>query len=104
VKSVSSWGTRARNYDVAKFREGVQLFVTASKEMNTSTTYQIDKIDFVRQVLSNQGEAVYKNMVSALEQKNVDAFAKTSALFLSLIKLQDSLLNCNAVFVVNAGK
>jgi alpha-N-acetylglucosaminidase len=98
VRSVSSWGTRARNYDVAKFQEGVKLFVAASKEMNSSATYQIDKIDFVRQVLSNQGEAVYKEMIAALEQKNIDAFSKKSALFLSLIKLQDSLLNCNEHF------
>jgi alpha-N-acetylglucosaminidase len=101
VKSVSSWGTRARNYDVAKFQEGVRLFVEASKEMGNSTTYQIDKIDFTRQVLSNQGEAVYKEMIAALEQKNIDVFAKKSAKFLSLIKLQDSLLSCNEHFQLN---
>ncbi|MDH7464202.1 alpha-N-acetylglucosaminidase [Chitinophagaceae bacterium 26-R-25] len=98
VTSVSSWGTRARNYDMARLQEGVNLFVAASKEMSNSATYQIDKIDFVRQVLSNQGEIVYRDMIAALEQKDIDAFSKKSALFLSMIKLQDSLLSCNEHF------
>ncbi|WP_279299294.1 alpha-N-acetylglucosaminidase [Paraflavisolibacter caeni] len=98
VTNVSSWGTRERNYDLARFKEGVKLFVAASKEMKSSVTYQIDKIDFVRQVLSNKGELVYKDMVTAYEQKNIQQFSKQSALFLSLIKLQDSLLNCNEHF------
>ena len=98
VKSVSSWGTRARNYDMARFQEGVNLFVAASQEMNNSATYQIDKIDFVRQVLSNHGEIVYHDMIAAFEQKDIHAFSKKSALFLSMIKLQDSLLNCNQHF------
>lgn len=65
VKSASSWGTRARNYDVEKFKKGVQLFVSASSEMKNSEVFQIDKIDFVRQVLANEGEKVYADMVAA---------------------------------------
>lgn len=98
VTSVSTWGTRERNYNMAKFKEGVKLFVAASDEMKNSAAYQVDKIDFVRQVLSNQGEEVYKDMVTAFEQKNIDLFTKQSTLFLSLIKLQDSLLSCNEQF------
>ncbi|AOW11179.1 alpha-N-acetylglucosaminidase [Flavobacterium gilvum] len=100
VASVSSWGTRERNYDVVKFKEGVKLFVDASDEMNNSATYQIDKIDFVRQVLANTGEKVYQDMVTAFEQKNINQFSKQSNLFLSMIKMQDSLLSCNEHFQV----
>lgn len=98
VGSVSSWGTRERNYDVAKFKEGVKLFVAASNEMKNSKTYRIDKIDLVRQVLANKGEDVYKDMVNAYEQKDSALFAKQSTLFLSLIELQDSLLSSNEHF------
>ncbi|HWJ26240.1 MAG TPA: alpha-N-acetylglucosaminidase C-terminal domain-containing protein, partial [Flavisolibacter sp.] len=98
VTSVSSWGTRARNYDTEKFKEAVRLFVSASKEMKNSITYQIDKIDFVRQVLSNEGESVYKEMVDAYNQKDISLFGKKSSLFLSLIQLQDSLLSCSEHF------
>ncbi|MBV4358203.1 alpha-N-acetylglucosaminidase [Pinibacter aurantiacus] len=98
VGSVSSWGTRKRNYDVARFQEGVNLFVAAAPEMNNSATYQNDKIDFARQVLSNQGETVYQDMIAAFEQKDIAAFSQKSALFLSMIKLQDSLLSCNEHF------
>lgn len=98
VGSVSSWGTRERNYDTEKFKEGVKLFIAASDEMNDSNTYQIDKVDFVRQVLSNMGENVYKDMITAFEQKNIEQFSKQSALFLSMIKMQDSLLSSNEHF------
>lgn len=98
IKSVSSWGTRDRNYDLEKFKEGVRLFVAASAEMKNSSTYQIDKIDFVRQVLANKGEEIYKNMVTAFEQKDIALFTTQSNLFLSMIEMQDSLLSGNGHF------
>ncbi len=98
VKSVSSWGTRARNYDVKEFKEGVKLFVSASSAMKNSKTYQIDKIDFVRQVLANEGEQAYKEMVAAFWKRDAELFQKKSASFLSLIRLQDSLLSTNKHF------
>lgn len=98
INSASSWGTRARNYDTQKFIEGVRLFITADAEMKHSETYQTDKIDLLRQVLSNQGEEVYRQMITAYEQKDIAAFSRLSTHFLSLIKLQDSLLACNPHF------
>jgi len=98
VTGASTWGTRARNYDVDKFKEAVKLFVSASAEMKNSTTFQIDKIDFVRQVLSNKGEYAYKDMIEAFEKKDLDQFTKTSSAFLSLIKMQDDLLSSNEHF------
>jgi len=98
ITSVSSWGTRARNYDEQKFKEAVQLFVSASNEMKNSPTYQTDKIDFVRQVLSNYSEGVYQKMINAYKQKDAGAFKEQSSLFLSLIEQQDSLLGCSEHF------
>jgi alpha-N-acetylglucosaminidase len=98
LKSVSTWGTRERNYDTQKFKEGVRLFVSASGEMKGSETYAIDKIDFVRQVLANEGEAVYQSMVEAFHRSDLAQFEKTSSLFLSLIRTQDSLLGGNGHF------
>jgi alpha-N-acetylglucosaminidase len=98
VTSVSSWGTRIRNYDTEKFKAAVKLFVSASKEMRGSNTYQIDMVDFVRQVLSNQGEVVYKEMVNAYAQQDISLFKERSSLFLSLIERQDSLLSCSEHF------
>jgi len=98
VNSVSSWGTRARNYNVEKFKQAVELFVSASPDMKNSATYQTDKIDLVRQVLSNKGESVYKTMVAAFEKKEMNLFMKESSEFLTLIKIQDSLLSSNGNF------
>ncbi|HJY11682.1 MAG TPA: alpha-N-acetylglucosaminidase C-terminal domain-containing protein [Flavobacterium sp.] len=98
VQSISSWGTRKRNYDVAKFAAAVKLFVSASKEFEQSETYQVDKIDLVRQVNANKGDVVYQNMIDALNKKDVVAFEAISKQFQKMIVQQNDLLNCNPHF------
>ncbi|WP_143307085.1 alpha-N-acetylglucosaminidase [Chitinophaga vietnamensis] len=97
-RPVSTWGTRKRNYDTAQFRLAVQRFLQAG---NKNPTYIIDAIDFRRQVISNEGEAVYAAMVQAFKQKDKDAFRKTSARFLALMRQQDALLSSNSHFRLN---
>ena len=98
VTSVSSWGTRKRNYDTQKFEEAVELFVSASNEFKQSETYQVDKIDFVRQVLANKGDAVYQTMIAAINNKDKKAFTTVSTLFQQMILQQDSLLSSSKHF------
>ncbi len=98
IKSASSWGTRARNYDVKEFEGAVKLFVTASQGMKNSPAYQADKIDFVRQALSNKGETAYQDMITAFQNKDLALFRQRSALFLNMILQQDSLLSGNKNF------
>lgn len=98
VKSISSWGTRKRNYDVAKFADAVKLFVSASKEFEQSETYQVDKIDLVRQVNANKGDVVYQSMIEAINKKDARAFETASKQFQNMILQQNELLNCNPHF------
>jgi len=49
-KSVSSWGTLKKNYDTALFAKAVKLFISAAGRLKGSNTYQIDRINFQRQV------------------------------------------------------
>jgi alpha-N-acetylglucosaminidase len=98
VQSISSWGTRKRNYDVAKFADAVKLFVSVSKEFEQSETYQVDKIDLVRQVNANKGDVVYQSMIDALNKKDVVAFETASKQFQNMILQQNELLNCNPHF------
>ncbi|MEO5945000.1 MAG: alpha-N-acetylglucosaminidase [Ferruginibacter sp.] len=98
IESASSWGTTARNYDTEKFKEAVKQFVSAAGEIKNTAPYEIDKTDLVRQVLSNKGETVYAKMITAFKDRNVDLFKELSSQFLSLIQLQDSLLQSNDHF------
>jgi alpha-N-acetylglucosaminidase len=101
VKTVSTWGTRKRNYDPAKFLKAVRLFVAAEDNFKNVETYQTDKIDFVRQVLSNKGDEAYQKMIDAVQAKDAIAFKKESAVFQKLILQQDSLLSSSRYFSLN---
>lgn len=98
VRSAATWGNMVRNYDQDQFKEAVKLFNSASQYMKDSRTFQIDNINFVRQVLSNEGQVTYSDMIRAFNEKNLDLFVQKSDDFLSLIKMQDSLLSGNPSF------
>lgn len=98
IESISSWGTRKRNYDVAKFADAVKLFVSVSKEFDHSETYQVDKIDLVRQVNANKGDIIYQTMIDAISKKDAVAFETASKQFQKMIVQQNDLLNCNSHF------
>ncbi|MCZ4223259.1 alpha-N-acetylglucosaminidase [Pedobacter rhodius] len=101
IKTVSSWGTRKRNYDPAKFKEAVKLFVTAGDSYADVETYQVDRIDFVRQVLSNKGDETYQKMMDAIRTKDAAMFKQESTVFQQLIMQQDSLLKSSKYFSLN---
>ncbi|WGQ09801.1 alpha-N-acetylglucosaminidase [Pedobacter gandavensis] len=102
IRSVSSWGTRKRNYDVAKFEEGVRMFVAAGKEFEGLETYRTDRIDFLRQLQANRADKVYASMMAAIKTKNLQEFKSSSAKFKHLILQQDSLLSTSKYFSVNS--
>lgn len=101
IKSVSSWGTRKRNYDVAKFEDAVRMFALAGKEFEGVETYQTDLIDFVRQVQANKGDQVYATMMTAVKTKDVEGFKSAGSKFRQMILQQDSLLSNHPYFSVN---
>jgi alpha-N-acetylglucosaminidase len=101
IQTVSSWGTRKRNYDVAQFAEAVRLFVSAAKDFENVETYQADRIDFVRQLQANKGDQIYLEMMDAIKNKDLAKFKQNSAIFLELIKQQDRLLSNSRFFTLN---
>lgn len=106
--AVSTWGTRKRNYDTKAFATAVATFMKAAPSMKGNSNYEIDAIDFQRQINANHGEEIYAAMVSAFEKKDLEAFKQTSDSFLLLMKQQDLLLSSNSHFRldtwVNAAK
>lgn len=101
INSVSSWGTRKRNYDTAKFKDAVLSFASASADFKDSETYQTDLTDFVRQVQANKGDVVYKAMIGAIKNSDKASSVKECSKFLLLISQQDSLLSNNRFFTLN---
>lgn len=93
IGSVSTWGTRKRNYNTALFKEGVKLFVTLEEKYKNSETYQIDKTDMLRQVLANKGDSLYQLTINAIVGKNIPQFKHHSQQFLRMIRMQDSLVS-----------
>lgn len=95
---VSTWGTRKRNYDTKAFAAAVATFLKAAPAMKNNATYEIDAIDFQRQVNANRGEEIYAEMVAAFEKKDLAAFKQIAARFLALMQQQDLLLSGNKHF------
>jgi alpha-N-acetylglucosaminidase len=102
IESVSSWGTRKRNYDTARLADAVRLFasvsVSASADLAQSETYQVDRADLERQLRANQGDMVYQAMMDAIKAGDRPAFEMASERFLQMIRSQDSLLSRNRYF------
>lgn len=101
LKTVSSWGTRKRNYDPEKFESAVKLFINAGNDFIENETYQIDKIDFVRQLLANRADVVYRDINEAIAGKNSAELKANTDKFQHMILQQDSLLNSNKYFALN---
>ena len=101
VNSVSSWGTRKRNYDQNRFEEAVKVFVKADADFKNSETYQTDKTDFLRQVWANKGDLVYDELVKAINAKKTEEIRKSGNQFLEMISTQNILLGNNIHFTLN---
>lgn len=65
--------------------------------------YQVDRIDWVRQVNANKGDIVYQNLIEAIYKKDAVAFKTASKQFQKRIVQQNDLLNCNAHFSLHTG-
>ncbi len=92
VINTSSWGVRARYYDMDFFKEGVRLFLKARNSFENSETYVHDMFDMLRQVQSDKGSRAYDEMIAAIDGKDIARFEHTSNNFLNLLLRQDTLL------------
>ncbi|MCJ7932463.1 MAG: alpha-N-acetylglucosaminidase [Chryseobacterium sp.] len=101
IESVSSWGTRTRNYDQQRFKKAVQLFLRADREFMNSETYFTDKVDFLRQVLANKGQETYDDLLKSINEKNPQKIKQAGNKFLQMIIMQDQLTGNSRYFTLN---
>lgn len=98
VKSVSTWGTVKKTYDVPLFAKAVKLFAKAAPAMKNSRSYHIDLINFTRQVIANEADSVHARLAAAFHAKDQPAFDQEATRFLYLIDVTDTLLNTDPFF------
>jgi alpha-N-acetylglucosaminidase len=98
IKSVSTWGTLRKNYDTALFAKAVELFVRAEGRLKGCETYQIDRINFQRQVLANKADKVFAEVVAAFNGKDSLAFERAARRFLRLHDESEAVLNGHAFY------
>ena len=100
IKSVSSWGTLKKGYDIELFSKAVRLFAKAAPAFKSSDTYHIDLIDLSRQVLANKADTVFADMVTAYKKSNIIAFDMAANHFLQLCSLTDSFVKYTSLLQV----
>lgn len=92
LKSVSSWGRLVKKYDTQLFKEAAFLFAKAMPEFSNVRTYRIDLIHFLRQVIANEADSVFYDMITAYQEKKVERFEQKVSKFLSMIDTENELL------------
>ncbi|MGY8712039.1 alpha-N-acetylglucosaminidase C-terminal domain-containing protein, partial [Bradyrhizobium sp. 18BD] len=100
VTNTSTWGSDSIQYDVQKPVQALIRFRKAATQFQNSATYKIDMVDLARQVMSNQGRAVYANCMKAYKAKDEKAYQKWRDQFLQMIRLQNDLLNTEPTFML----
>ncbi len=100
VKGASTWGSTNFAYDPAKLEEAAREFLSAKERFGTLDTYQADAVDLVRQVLSNRGLILYRQMVAAFQERDRVRFDRVSAAFLGLLRDEDTLVATRREFLL----
>jgi alpha-N-acetylglucosaminidase len=100
VKGASTWGTTQFTYDPTKLEEAASEFLSAKDRLSSVDTYQADAVDLVRQVLTNRGLLLYRQMISDYQNHDKSRFKQTSASFLGLIRDLDKLLSTRREFLL----
>jgi len=93
IKSVSSWGSATKKYDVEVFKKAVDLYVKAWPGYKNLKTYRIDLIDLLMQSLASEADTTYAALITAFHKKDLVVFNQQAAKFLSLFDYSEKLLS-----------
>lgn len=85
-------------YEPMSLVEAEKCLLSESGRFGMSKPYQFDVIDVQRQIMSNLGQQIHKQVVQAFQRKDLQAFRKHSARFLELLGDVDRLLHTRPEF------
>ncbi|MFC6996799.1 alpha-N-acetylglucosaminidase [Rufibacter roseus] len=74
--------------------------MAAADELKNTEGYQFDAVDLTRQVLANHATVIQQRFAQAYKDKNLTAFKKHSAEFITLIEDMDKLLATQEDFLL----
>jgi alpha-N-acetylglucosaminidase len=87
-------------YDAIKVAEACRLLLDCSQQLKNIASYRFDVAHVTREMLSNLANYFNYNIVLAYQNKNEDALADSSKIFLQLIQDMDQLLGTNEHFLL----
>lgn len=100
ITTTSCCGPTRLWYDPNLITQAALCFEKAYKNLQNSETLQYDLTDTWRQAINLQGRIVYRNMMNAIQSKNIASFEKNKTAFTNLLLLQDKWLGTNRMFRV----
>jgi len=93
IKSVSSWGSAIKKYDLVAFKKAVALYVKAWPLYKDHKTYRIDLISMLMQQIGTAADSCYAGLISAYYGRNLPLFNQQTGRFLGLLDQADQLLS-----------
>ena len=84
ASSSPSNGSFARSYPLEKLRAACKILAEDAQRLGHLETYRYDLVDWTRQVLADTGLVAHKNLLTAYQKGDADAFRKSADAFLTL--------------------
>ena len=100
INAASTWGNAVISYDMAELERAARLLLEDYDTLKDSDGYRYDLADILKQVLSNKSQGIHRQMVNALEARNLEQFTEKSNEFLALIDKVDKVLSSRKEFLL----
>ena len=100
LRTCSAWGTSEVAYDWQKMKDIIPYLIGAIDELKGVNSFEVDVVDFTRQLISNDFRACYKIANEAIKNKDLKTLERCSEKMLSLITDMDNILSTNYDFML----
>lgn len=100
ILAASSWGNAVIGYDMAELEKAAGLLLKDYDKLKGSDGYLYDVADILKQILSNTAQKYHSSMIAALNDRDQEAFTRTSDEFLNLIDKVEQVLGTRKEFLL----
>ncbi len=100
VNSASAWGNAIVGYDKKALKKALKLLLEDYELLKDSEGYRYDLITVILQVLSNNAQDIYVEMIKAYNKKDTEQFIKFSEHFLNIIDYTEKVTGSSEYFML----
>ncbi|MBQ9915014.1 MAG: alpha-N-acetylglucosaminidase C-terminal domain-containing protein, partial [Clostridia bacterium] len=100
VKTASTWGNAVIAYDKKDLEQATKLLLSDYSELQKSPGYRYDVATALQQILSNQCQDTYHEMVAAYHNKDAEAFEKLSTEFLAYAEKMETVTGSSEYYLL----